>query len=311
MLGHPIVSAEEVIALSQDDLFARWQPGRRGRFVTLAHPAHGTAYPELAPPAMFGGYPLALSATGAVIADDQVSPFLAAIEGFPTAKWHRDIMSTLGVPAVHEDVLFTNVGGTGALAAMAAIDLRSGSSLWEYAPRGIPTEPLTMTHANTKRKATVMELQNIATAMSTKGKGSKPQLPETVLHFSSTPTIDSIHGHWRNPGLVVADGRVLGQVGVQIVVLKQRTGESVWMFALEANERAHSIVASKNHLLASLDRRIVALRLDTGKLEWAMQTPRGGTISLSNGRVLLAMGSPKSTETEGGTLLAFESDEEK
>ncbi len=139
------------------------------------------------------------------------------------------------------------------------------------------------------------------------GAFGTPELSDNpqISLFQSTPIINAQHGHWANPGLVTSQGRVYGEVGKTIVALSQKTGETAWRFELSDNEIAHSIVASSDHLFVSLPGRLIALSLEDGKLEWSESTKRGGTLTIASGLVILAMGSTKSSDEDGGEIIAF------
>jgi outer membrane protein assembly factor BamB len=309
VIGHPLLIGEELLAVSQDDIFLRWRPLGQGQFITLAHPAPGTTAPDLAPVNMLGGYPIARSSTGILIADDQVSPFISSFASLTEPNWHRDILNRLGVPAVQKDVMFTNVGGGSALSALVAINTSTGSTIWEHAPGGFPSEPTTIVDRVTRRRATPAEQRALGYLKQQKAKGASAHVSDNqeVSVLQSTVAIDALHGHWLNPGLVTTRERVYGQVQGTIVALAQRTGDVAWRFDLEPTETARSIAATADHLFVSLNRRLVALRLDDGKLEWSVETPRAGTLTIANGLVLLAMGQVGTTP-EGGELIAFASD---
>jgi outer membrane protein assembly factor BamB len=310
VLGHPLIVGETFMALSQDDLYMRWRPKTKPDFMTIAHPFPGTPEPDLTPVAMFGGYPLAQTPFGAFIGDDQVSPFVAILSQTGKPIWHRDVMNRLGVPAVKDSLVFANAGGDRALASIVALNSANGRTAWEFAPNGFPSEPVTLITRTKSRQPTPQEqatLKAMQSAMAKRGRSS-PDVSSPVNLEESTPCIDAQHGHWLNPGLVVVGDRVYGEVGRSIVSLSQSTGEPGWNFALESGEVAHSIAASHDHLFVSLERRLIALNLQTGKLEWSTPTPSAGTLTIANGLVILAIGTPGSN-ADGGRILVFGNDQ--
>jgi outer membrane protein assembly factor BamB len=295
-------------------LFLRWRPKAYGQFTTLAHPTHGTPEPHLTPVGMFGGYPLVQAPAGLVIADDQVNPFSGAFRGLHEPVWHRDVQSRLGVPTVQRNLLFTNVGGENALSALVAMDTSTGSTAWEYAPQGLPGEPVKMLHGSTVRPMTESEktvMKQVVSLPNQRGKKPVVGVPagqSSVRVDHSTPTIDAMHGHWLNPGLVPVGDRVYGQVGSSIVAVSQQNGQLIWEYDIHKFGNARSIAASKDHLFVSLDKQLIALSLKDGKLEWSQEMPRAGTISIASGRIIVAMGPTDKLSADGGKIMVFEPD---
>jgi outer membrane protein assembly factor BamB len=314
VLGHPIISGEEFLALSQDDMFVRWRPRTTGAFLTVAHPFPGTPEPDLTPVATFGGYPLALTSYGTVIADDHVSPFISVFAPSMRALWHEDMMNRIGVPAVQQDVIFTNVGGTNALDAIAALNAKDGSPLWQYAPQGFEDEPITIIQREKQRGTTVAErasIEALRKSYAARGlSGAGMPSSDRITIKQSAPGIDAAPGHWLNPGLVTVADTVYGEVRGSIVALNQATGAVAWSYPLTQG-MAHSIAASQDHLFVSCGTELIALNLKTGKLEWSQATARAGTLSIANGRVILAMGAMNSGTPEGGEILVFGHKEEQ
>ncbi|HWA82240.1 MAG TPA: PQQ-binding-like beta-propeller repeat protein [Fimbriimonadaceae bacterium] len=307
MLGHPIVYGETFMALSQDDLYVNWHPGSNPNFITIAHPFPGTPEPDLTPVAMLGGFPLAMTPSGIFFGDDQVSPFMTVLSSAANPVWERDIINRLGIPAVQGGTIFTNVGGDRALSSIVALNSSNGQTQWECAPIGFPREPLGFVTREKVRPATPKEqatLQAIRNTMAKRGLGGSAQTREDITESQSTPGIDAEHGHWLNPGLVVAEDRVYGEIGQKIVALSQASGDKAWQFQLDPGEIAHSIAASRDYLFVSLDKRLIALNLESGKLEWSEATPGGGTLTIADGLVMLSIGTPE-PEADGGQILVF------
>jgi hypothetical protein len=306
VVGHPLIVDDEFMALSQDDLFVRWRPRSNGEYVTIAHPAPGTPEPDLTPVTRFGGYPLVNAPGGIVIADDQVSPFISKFQTLFQPAWHRPILNRLGVPAVSRGMVFTNVGGDNALSALVALDASSGRSVWEYAPLGFAGEPLYMLHRQKQRPLTDQERFEIENAFAHLGQRvQRTSMPATMPLVQATPAINAVHGHWFNPGLVTVGESVYGQVRSDIVALGQQDGRVIWSFRLDPRETAHSLAATKDHLFVSLPKRLIALNLESGKLEWSEEVPSSGTLSIASGHVFLAMGAAGSKG--GGELRVFRS----
>jgi hypothetical protein len=297
-----------MMLLSQDDVFLRWMPGVKGEFITFAHPAPKTPKPDMTPVASFGGYPLVKTPNGVVIADDNVNPFFALISGLTSVQWHRDYLHRAGVPAVSGNTIFSGVGGDNALGGIMALDARSGETSWFFEPTPLPREPIVAIDAVTKRDLTPDEKAELryADQMIARAGGARLATKTDVTVVITVPVINAQHGHWFNPGLVTAKGRVYGQVGPDIVALAQDSGIRTWNYVLGAGEQARSIAASATHLFVSLDNRVIALDLENGTLAWTKEMPRAGTLTIAGGRVFLAMGTASLDGKEGGEIVAFE-----
>lgn len=308
MLGHPIIVNEQYVALSYDDVLARWKPRSGADFITIAHPAPGTPEPDLTPVANFGGYPLAKTSSGLFLADDQISPFVSLFTDTRTPRWHMDIMNRLGVPAVANDLVYTNAGGDNALDGIVALNPASGEIAWQFAPNGYVTEPVGIIDRISRREADPIEkaLLKLKGEEIKKTTGRSVEIPTTITSTQASPMINAPHGHWLNPGLVTTHNRVYGQVGKQVVALQQGDGKQVWQWDLQSGETVRSIAADKSHLFISLDRRLVVLDLESGKEEFVKQTPRGGILTIASGMVFLAMGTLDPAAKDGGILMAFE-----
>ena len=304
--------------LSQDDVYLRWQPGQAGEFITIAHPVPKTPAPDLTPVAMFGGYPLALTPSGILIADDHINPFIGVFSTFTRPVWHEDILNTLGIPAVSKSTIFTNVGGRQAVAGLVAVDSSSGQTLWHYAPKGFPEEPVTEIEMTKIRTLTSGEqaLERLNADLANKsiakasggriGRGITGAQTETMRF--STPVIDAEHGHWTNPGLCVVKDRVYGQVGTSIVAIEKATGLKKWAFELKAGEETHSLVASPDYLFISLNGRLIALDLEKGEVKWEKPMQRAGSLSLSKGYLFFSVGDPNGAD--GGEVIVFATDKD-
>lgn len=314
MFGHPIVSGEELVATTLDDLVVRWKPKSAPVAVAVAHPMHGTPYPDLTPLPNLGGYPLVQTQTGFIIADDLVNPFIGGLRTTFSPSWHRDVLQRLGVPALQGNTLFMNVGGDSALSTLCAVSPVDGSTQWSYAPSGFPTETTYSLTTATQRKFSAGEAAILAGELGphTQAHGAPLRKGDTgtksVPFTQETLAIQGEHGYWSNPGVVVTKGNVFGQVGGKIVSLAQANGQLKWEFALANGEIAHSIAATSTHLFVSLRTRLIALDLSTGKLAWKEATERGGTLTIGNGMVFLAMGTLDPSEQDGGQLIAFATD---
>lgn len=314
-MGHPLLIGEELYLLSQDDVYLHWHPGGTAEYITIAHPVPNTPEPDLTPVTMFGGYPLAKTSNGILIADDHMSPFIAVFSSMIQPVWHRDIMNTLGVPAVNDATVFTNVGGESALSSLIAVDSRTGLTQWQYAPKGIPEETVEVVERSSTRQMSAVEKaiekansQALADSLAKAGRGKlAANLPtdSTVTETAGTPMISTEHGHWTNPGLSLVGKLVYGEVGKTIVALDQTLGTKVWTYDLGPAEETHSIVASKEHLFVSLNDRLIALNLVTGALEWDHPMMRAGTLSMSNGLLIFTTG-----EGDGGEVIVFTTDKE-
>ena len=318
VIGHPLIVNQHCLAFTQDDLLIRFTPKSPAEIITIAHPMPGTQTPDLTPTAMFGGYPLALSPAGYVFGDDQIHPYFATFSDMTKPVWHRDIMKTLGVPAVQGDVIYTNVGGPSALSAIVALASRDGKTQWEYAPFGYPVEPVVPIERRTSRPLNLLEqieLQKMKMAMARVPKfktGPTDWGGQTSIHMKmTTPALDCIHGHWLNPGIVSSGERIFGEVGQRIVALAKDSGAEIWSYELRSDEISRSIVATKESLFVSLPKRLIALSLEDGTLKWWTEVPRSGTLSIGGGRVFLAMGETDPKAKGGGTLLVFGSDVDK
>ena len=318
VIGHPLIEDQRCVALSQDDLLVRFSPKLSTELITIAHPVAGTHTPDLAPTGMFGGYPLAKSTTGYVFGDDQVHPYLATFLDLTRPVWHRDIWNTLGVPAVQGDVIFTNVGGPNALSTLVAVRATTGETLWEFAPFGFPKDPFVPIVRKRSRPLNLLEqieLQRMKSVIASNPKLKKAAMdwtpPTSTKMGTITPALDSIHGHWLNPGIVAAGDRIYGEVGQRIVALAKDSGAEIWAFDLKSDEVSRSIAATKDYLFVSLPKRLVALSLEDGSLKWSVEVPRSGTLSIGSGRVFLAMGQINAKAKDGGEILAFGTDSEK
>lgn len=314
MFGHPLVTGEELVATTLDDLIVRWKPKSEPTAIAVAHPMEATPYPDLTPLPNLGGYPIVQSSTGFVVADDLVNPFISGLQANLLATWHRDILQRLGVASVQGDTLFSNVGGESALATLCAISPSSGLTKWTYSPSGFPTESTYSLMTTTQRRFSVGEAAVLSGDVNphTKAHGAPLRKGDTgtksVPFTQETLAIQGEHGYWSNPGVVVTKGNVFGQVGGKIVSLAQANGQLKWEFALANGEIAHSIAATSTHLFVSLRTRLIALDLSTGKLAWKEATERGGTLTIGNGMVFLAMGTLDPSEQDGGQLIAFATD---
>src|SRR5205823_1517470 len=115
-------------------------------------------------------------------------------------------------------------------------------------------------------------------------------IPVNTKAFAVTPYSTLNHGHWFNPGLVAAGGRLYGQVEGSLVALDQETGAPQWVYPLEKGAIVRSLASTRDVLFASLNNSLIALRLEDGTLLWQQSMPGGGTLSIANGRLFLAMG---------------------
>jgi outer membrane protein assembly factor BamB len=281
--------------------------------MALAHPMSETPYPDLTPVPSLGGYPVVQYSAGLVLADDLMNPFIAGLKPSFAPNWHNDILNRLGVPSVQSDVLFTNVGGDGALGTLCALDPNTGQKKWSYAPAGFPSETTKTVTTVTQRSLPAAVAAVIGGRYGdTQIKGSSIKQGDSgsrsVPFVQDTMALEGEHGYWTNPGVVTTKGNVYGQVGTKIVALDQGSGKLKWEFALENGESAHSIAATSTHLFVSLRTRLIALDLTTGKLAWKEVTERGGTLSIGDDMVFLAIGSLDPGDLDGGQLIAFATD---
>ncbi|MEZ0326058.1 MAG: PQQ-binding-like beta-propeller repeat protein [Fimbriimonas sp.] len=301
VLGHPILLGEQFLATSMDDLIIRWTPKTPAELMTIAHPPAGTPEPDLTPVTMFGGYPIAMSASGLIVADDQMSPFFGSFSNLTKTNWHLDISHRLGIPCAYDSQLFTNVGGTGALSSLVALNAADGKVQWEYSPQGLAAEPISFIERSKPRAPTIEERTSIEQAnRALRAQGIHSEVPMPPLSNSvATPVIRANHGFWENPGLVVVKENVYGQVLDEIVALNRASGDVIWKYELEG-QRVGSIAADKTHLFISLPTKLLALDLDTGKQLMELKAPGPGTLTIANGMLFLSIGTSK-----GGQLLAF------
>jgi len=283
------------------------------------HPLPGLIN-EVSPTARFTGFPPAAAPSGAVVADDQTHRFLAVLDGFPHNRWHRDIDRSVGVPSVDRGMIFIGAGGAGATRGIMALDAGTGAPAWVYSPEGLAADPQRMRATQVAKTITVIKNHGRAReprasgVPQTAGFGTRAgqveledkQIPVNVPQPNSALPA----GHLTNPGLVIAGGRIYGEVNRTIVALDQRTGSPVWRHPLTARSVVHSLVATRDHLLlcmsntpkgeriapwevrseAETDDFLIALRMDNGKRVWEEPVALPGTLSLSNGLVYFANG---------------------
>jgi hypothetical protein len=312
VVGHPLLVGDSLFMLSQDDLYLRWQVGERGEFITIAHPLPKTPKPDLTPTCMFGGYPLAQTPAGLLFADDHVSPFIGVFNGPTNPIWHDDIENTLGIPAVSKNNVFTNLGGDAALAGIVAVNSSTGETLWRFAPKGLPEEPVAVenrssTRALSNAEQALVRLNNEATTKAMAKAGVRGSLANANVNTETTnfttPVINAEHGHWRNPGLSVVKNRVYGQVEHSIVAIDQASGVKKWSFQLRAGESTHSLVTSPDYLFVSLNDRLIALDLENGEIKWDRPMQQAGSLALSKGLLFFSVGDPNG---DGGEVTVFQ-----
>ena len=278
---------------------------------------------EVSPTARFGGYAPVSTPSGVAVADDQTYRFMAVLDGFPHNRWHRDIDWTAGVPSVDESTLFTGVGGPGATRGILAVDSATGEPRWTFAPNGLKADPQRVEAVKVPRTLNVPVTRSVRTRS---GSGVATQAPGSTAGGRALEIVGSKEvqvpvvvpqpnsllppGHWTNAGIVVAGGKIYGEVERQIVALDQRTGTVVWSYPLGDKGMAHSIVATPQHLLFCMsttrngqrvspwevrkenatEDALVALRLDNGKPVWREAVAYPGTLALSGGLVYFANG---------------------
>lgn len=307
----------ELIATAASDLFFRWTPSGEWSMMRVHHPLPGMDL-DASPTARFGGYPPASSPAGAVVADDVTYRFLAVLDGIPHNRWHLDVNTSLGVPAVDRGIIYTGAGGHGATRSIVAIDSGTGTPLWSYAPEGLPTDPVQMVRKTFPKSFTVA-LQGAAAPggkRTTYKAGSR--IPDSALRgplreVRQTISISTVgpespmpHGHWTNSGLVIRGGRIYGEVNGAVVALDQATGSERWRRPLENANIVRSMVATPDHLVLCVsaarsrepmwevqkesDNRLMALRLDNGKVDWEQRVPRPGNLALAGGMLFFADG---------------------
>lgn len=288
----------------------------------IHHPLPGLDF-DVSPTARFGGYAPASTPSGVVVADDQTYRFMAVLDGFPHNRWHRDIDWTAGVPSVDQGVIYTGVGGPGATRGILAIDSATGEPRWTFAPRGLKADPERIEAIKVPKSLNVPVMRPRSSRSSgngvpqTAGPGTNGIQSDiigtkTVQVPVVVPQPNSLlpHGHWTNAGIVVAGGRIYGEVDRQVVALDQRTGSIVWSYPLGEKGMVHSVVATPEHLLFCMSKTrngqrlspwevrkenetedaLVALRLDNGKPVWQESVAYPGTLSLSGGLVYFANG---------------------
>ncbi|MGV3721487.1 MAG: hypothetical protein ACO1SX_11315 [Actinomycetota bacterium] len=288
----------------------------------IHHPLHGLD-PEVSPTARFTGYPPVSAPTGVVVTDDQTHRFMTVLDGFPHNRWHQDINWTMGVPGVDAGVIYTGVGGAGATRSIMAVDAGTGAPRWVYAPEGLSPDPQRVQIIEVPKTITVLKndpriarLRERASTGQVAGFGTRASVPlvETTTKQIpvNVPQPNSVlpPGHLTNPGLVISNGRIYGEVNRSIVALDQRTGSPVWRHQLTERAVVHSLVATPDHLLFCMSNThqgerlapwevrgedqtedfLVAVRLDNGKRVWKEPVPFPGTLSLSNGLVYFANG---------------------
>lgn len=276
---------------------------------------------EVSPTARFGGYAPASTPSGVVVADDQTYRFMAVLDGFPHNRWHRDIDWTAGIPSVDRGVIYTGVGGPGATRGIMALNSATGEPLWSFAPHGLKADPERIESVKVPRTLNVPVTRMRAMGRNDGGAvqgGSGARMEREIIGSKTVqvpvivPQPNSLlpHGHWTSAGIVVADGRIYGEVERQVVCLDQRTGSLIWSYPLGENGMVHSLVATPQHLLFCMstiqkghrlspwevrgekltDDALVALRLDNGKPVWKEEVAYPGTLALSGGLVYFANG---------------------
>lgn len=116
-------------------------------------------------------------------------------------------------------------------------------------------------------------------------------------------------GHWSNAGVVLARGRVFGEVNHAIVSLNPANGAAGWRYGLGDDWVARSLAATPEHLICCISRAgsssrepvwsarsaaeeslLLALRLEDGVLAWSHPLKAPGVLSLSGGVAFLANG---------------------
>jgi outer membrane protein assembly factor BamB len=285
-LGPFLLQGNEISASSLFDQVWRWTPGAQARLLVLAHlfprnlenalRTSGEPRPPQIVRALQHGWPTVAFGSGIVVGSgfgpDEETPerhTLALISG-GGCLWHRDYAWGLGIPAVEQDMILTGAGGGNGTQAIMAHDGQTGAVRWTFAPRGL-------------RPDNVGISSGMSAGVSSRGATLRTVIAPVASAFS--------RAHAINPGLVLSGGRVYGIVCDNVVALDTKTGLPLWSRPLGANEAVSTLVASSEHLLVAVHRRlaketqdrIVALRLDSGKASWSLTLPRAGALALSDG----------------------------
>src|ERR1041385_2752097 len=92
-LGHPLIVQNAFYALSASDLLFQWEPGVRWAMTRIHHPLPRIDI-DVSPTARFGGYPMANTEDGLVVADETTNRFIALITGQTEQLWHRDLQNS-------------------------------------------------------------------------------------------------------------------------------------------------------------------------------------------------------------------------
>ncbi len=313
-LGHPLIVNNALFALSASDLLFHWEPEVKWTMTRIHHPLPDVDR-DISPTARFGGYPPAYAENGLVVADETTHRFLALITGQTQQQWHRDIMHSLGVPAVGDHFLYTGFGGAGGVSGIVALDPQNGHLEWMYAPKDPAPDPQqyqqilsprsvevpvygsanrTVTDPRNGRKLYPVELKGYSTAM----------VPVPVLQPYSTSPFQ----HWSNSGLVVTKENIYGEVNHTVVALNRIGGTVVWKYPIGPMDVITSIVATPEHLVFCISttrngvrepvwsvartkaNRLVAVDLKEGKEVWTQDVPRPGNLALSNGLLFFTDG---------------------
>jgi outer membrane protein assembly factor BamB len=322
--GHPLILGEQLAALNMADLLIQWTPGRGGWagpaiYLRLRHPLTPVADPDVVQAPSFYGRPMALASNGLVISEDMSNRFLSVIPPGAQSQWHRDMPWILGIPAVHEQFVFPGAGGPGAIGAIMAFDTGTGEVGWTFPTSRLAVDAVSPVSGpgksvgGTNGEAMVRVPDAAAQPAISRSQppvgprgqtvrdplGARPGTATRSYYWSYAPMVNgpavlsNLPTGWcTNPGLAISGGRVYGIAKVRalptVVALDEQTGTPVWQQPLPLRAVVNSVAASKDHLFVSMEDRVLAFKLDDGKLEWARLMPVGGALELSKGLVFLS-----------------------
>jgi hypothetical protein len=238
-----------IIAARPPDLLIRWAPGASFQVARVSHlPSFAPGIPYQ--PAGLEGYSLCACPDGIVVSSHARDELLPGLGRFLA------VLSNDGVPQWHRDFPLP-FGVTAVDSGMLFVVM--GGTLEE-------------TVMALDVKSGEVRWQHVSPIRDSQRQQLRDGFPRLGLE-----------------GPVVRDGHVYTQIADEIVSLEEATGRLVWSCPLHAQEGPpHAfLAASRDHLFAQYDGKLVAFRLQDGKQEWKQPLPSGGILGPAIARGML------------------------
>jgi outer membrane protein assembly factor BamB len=322
--GYPLLVADEVIATTAGKSLIRWRPTggpveASVRETLLHHPLRGVD-PWANNPARLGGFPPLILPMGILVGEDTGHRFLGTVDAL-SQSWHRDVQTTIGVPALNGSTVYLGLGGPGASRSISAMDAGTGAPVWTYSPEGLPPDPLRIARDDTRYgRFAYHHVQADPRTLPKGADGKTVRLPSQTgvpegffmagdQGYWSTWHLQSplLPGHWTNAGLVLDENHVYGEVNGTIAALDRVKGAPKWRTPLARGAVVRSLIGAGDYLYLcvsvtpsareplwgpKIDREttLIALRREDGKRVWEEKVAAPGNLAAAAGLVFFANG---------------------